>query len=110
MERTQPNVEYLQRFGPATLEELSGDQVSIHNKQAGVTSFDPHTGVFGGQSTQVYYLFDDHDPRRVVDRWLSANADQLEDTPDRIIVRTCGAGGSEFGDAANELLDTKRTE
>ncbi|SDG45981.1 hypothetical protein SAMN05216218_1533 [Halorientalis regularis] len=31
-------------------------------------------------------------------------------TPDRIIVRTCDTVGTPFGDAANELLGTKRTE
>jgi len=77
---------------------------------AGVTKFDPHTGAFGNQSQQIYYLFDEHEPRRVVDRWLTANADQLVDTPGRIIVRTCGGVGSEFGDAARDLLDTNVTD
>jgi hypothetical protein len=109
MPRSQQNIQYLQQHGPAPKADLP-TRITIKNKAAGLTKFDPKTGQFGQKATAIYYLHDRHEPKTIVDRWLAANSDAVEEYDQKTLTKVVSEYGDRFENAVSDRFDDDRVQ
>lgn len=100
------NLTHLREQGPATKDELPV-QIKPKQRANGLTTFDLTNsanglGMMGGSTTSVYYLAE-HEPERVLRRWLEANPRFVEASNRRAFSRLAANHGTPWGEAAREI-------
>lgn len=98
--------EQLLKGGPQHLK----NGTTLASRRYGVAKFDlsgARGGTLrGGGTTQtVYYIPSEHDPKAVIEEWLTINGTARENLPDIALHQRISAYGSEWKEASRELLD-----
>lgn len=98
------NVRKLKTDGPLPLDKLPGKEITSSDKRHGLARFEINSGKVS-PSEPIYYLFDEHEPEHVAQRFLEVNPDISGSRSEKAIVSEAGNFGSSWSSAMRSALD-----
>lgn len=108
------NIDHLREHGPATVEELPNEEVSINDRMNGTDRFLPRTSSAGGANLgshgcrAVYYLRGEHDPESVLRIWAAEHPHTMDSITLRSWERLAADHSKEWTSAARTVWSEVR--